>query len=91
MNQVVHQHAPRVPIGHRLLLTIEGAAALLSMSRTAFKSHLAAGRIGPRAIRFGRSVRFSRDELATWAGAGCPPRERWVDIRSAQRPVEDPP
>ena len=60
-----------------ILVTTAGAAALLAMSETGFRTQLAAGRIGPREIRFGKSVRYCRTELERWAAAGCPKRIEW--------------
>ena len=61
-----------------VLLTLPMAAAWLSMSATAFRTQEAAGRIGPRPVRFGRSVRYVRSELERWAAAGCPRRVDWL-------------
>ncbi len=68
-----------------LLVKIDDAARMLGMSKTAFKTHLAAGRIGPMPIRFGRSVRFSVAELADWCAQGCEGRQRWVEVQSESR------
>ena len=68
-----------------LLVNVDHAARLLGMSKTAFTANLAAGKIGPRPIRFGRSVRFSVAELAEWCHADCPPRVQWVEIRTARQ------
>ncbi len=65
-----------------VLVKTDDTARMLGMSKTAFKSHLASGRIGPMPIRFGRSVRFSVAELADWCAQGCMGRQRWVEVRS---------
>ena len=61
-----------------VLLTLPMAAASLSMSATAFRTQEAAGRIGPRPVKFGRSVRYVRSELERWGAAGCPRRADWL-------------
>ena len=72
-----------------LLVKTDDAARMLGMSKTAFKSHLASGRIGPLPIRFGKSVRFSVAELADRCAQGCMGRQRWVEIRSERRTSND--
>ena len=68
-----------------LLVNMEDAARMLGMSKTAFKTHLASGRIGPKPIRFGRSVRFSVAELSDWCAQDCLARERWLEVRAGER------
>jgi predicted DNA-binding transcriptional regulator AlpA len=41
------------------------------------------GRFGPTPTRLGRSVRFLAREVAAWAAAGSPARDRWAAIKSA--------
>lgn len=74
----MNAEAPTSPALAPLLLRTEDAAALLSMSRSGFDQFEAAGLIGPKPARFGRSIRWSRDELTRWAAAGCPPRCEWI-------------
>jgi excisionase family DNA binding protein len=69
--------------GQLLLLSVEQAAELCGLSRAMMYKQLAAGRIGPEPIRFGKAVRFSAEELRTWAAAGAPPRHEWASIRAA--------
>lgn len=70
------------------------AAAMLGLSLRAFQSLEKSGRIGPRPIRFGKSVRFSTEELRAWVRERCSRREVWVEnqaIRQAgagPRPTE---
>jgi excisionase family DNA binding protein len=59
-----------------LAVTSAEAAALLGIGRTTFLKLNSAGRV-PMPIRFGRSVRWRRDELRAWLNAGCPNRDRW--------------
>ncbi len=41
----------------------------------------ASGRLGPRPVRLGRLVRWSRQELEDWIAAGCPVRHVWEKQR----------
>ena len=68
---------PAPPTTPPLLGDARESARLLGISRTTFFSQLAAGRIGPRPIRIGRCLRFSREEIQRWCAAGCPPRNQW--------------
>ena len=77
------------PPAPAILLTTERAAAAIGMSETAFRTQLAAGRIGPEPIRFGRSVRWSRAALEAWAHAGCPRRLDWRRMRSGADALAD--
>jgi len=38
---------------------------------------LASGRIGPRPLRFGRTLRWRASEVRNWINSGCPRREAW--------------
>ncbi len=68
-----------------LLLDAAGAARLCGVSRTTWFAMVAAGRVPPAALRHGRVVRWSRDELAAWIAAGCPAADRWSTERKAGR------
>ncbi len=46
------------------------------------------GKLGPQALRFGRSVRFSVQEVKDWIRAGAPDRATWDRIRKDQEDVE---
>ena len=59
------------------LLTAAQAAEFLGISRSHLCSLVRQGRVGPRAAKLGRCSRWSREELAEWCRAGCPPREKW--------------
>ena len=59
-----------------LLLSGSEAASLLGLSRSAFYRLNLKGLV-PRAIRFGRLMKWSRTELTAWVDAGCPAREEW--------------
>lgn len=39
------------------------------------------GRLGPRPVRFGKLIRWRRDELEAWIRAGLPCREVWEKRR----------
>jgi predicted DNA-binding transcriptional regulator AlpA len=39
----------------------------------------------PKPIRLGGSVRWNRQEITDWFGAGCPDRQTWEATREAQR------
>jgi excisionase family DNA binding protein len=56
------------------------AARLLGISRAHFLRLHAACRI-PEPVRIGRCVRWNRDELQTWFGAGAPAAEQWQVIK----------
>jgi len=42
----------------------------------------ASGRL-PRPVRFGRSVRWSAEELRDWLAAGAPTRDGWEAMRQS--------
>lgn len=66
-----------------LLLDARAAATFCGVSRAHWLSMHSAGLV-PLPVRLGRCVRWNRDELAAWAAAGCPARERWEALK-AQR------
>ena len=61
-----------------LLLDAKAAAALIGVSRSSFLRLDATGQIGPTSVRLGRRRLWSRDALADWIRAGCPPRCVWL-------------
>jgi len=71
----------------RLLLSAKEAAQLLGVSRSSFYSLLSSGRIGPVGIRFGRSVRWSVEEIRAWILAkdhrtgSLPNRDKWLALQ----------
>jgi predicted DNA-binding transcriptional regulator AlpA len=74
--------------GQPLLLTHAQSAALCGMSLASWHRRLAAGQVGPRAIRVGGSsmVRFSRPALEDWIARGCPSRDEYDGLlRTAER------
>ena len=64
----------------RLALPDAGVAKLLSISKRHVHALNASGRL-PRPIRLGRSVRWRADEIRAWLDAGCPPRDKWEEMR----------
>ena len=65
-----------------LLLSAEDSANFLGIGRTLFYSMYSSGRLGPLPIRFGRRVLWDRRELEAWVEAGCPKRDRWLDVEN---------
>lgn len=68
------------PNAGRLMLDCMEAAALLGVSRAMYWKLHSQARI-PLPIRFGRVVRWRKQELEAWIAAGCPPRDRWDPIK----------
>ena len=58
------------------LLTADGAAQVLGLSRSAFYRLHSSGRV-PQPVRLGGAVRWRAEELRAWVRAACPPRARW--------------
>ena len=64
-----------------LLVSAEDSAKLLGISRSQFYRLHSAGKI-PLPIRsLGRPM-WSRKELDAWVDAGCPAREKWLEIKT---------
>ena len=76
------QNNPNSP--QKAALGARDVAALLGVSARHVWSLHAQGGI-PRPIRLGRCVRWRRRELLTWLDAGCPPRDRWEELRASSR------
>ena len=69
----------------RLLLRVTEVAAVLGVSKNhVLKMHVS-GQLGPRPIRLGRAVRWSREEIAAWVAAGCPARNKWTPHRQSDK------
>jgi len=58
---------------------------LCGIGKTCLYRLLATEAFGPKPLRLGRAVRFSRSEIAAWIAAGCPPRARWEAMRGGRR------
>lgn len=66
--------------GAPLAITLRELAELLHMSHRHLERLEAAGKIGPRPIRFGRSKRYLLDGtggIRAWLAAGAPDRREW--------------
>jgi predicted DNA-binding transcriptional regulator AlpA len=68
-----------------LLVDAAAAAALCGVSRATWFAWHSAGKC-PLPVRPGgqRCVRWRRDELSAWVGAGCPARDRWQTMRGTK-------
>lgn len=63
-------------------LTLDDAAAYLSISRSALDRGIDDGTIAPRPVNFGaRCPRMIRAELDRWLAAGCPCRPAWLAMQ----------
>ena len=65
----------RLNIGEGLLLTKEEFAGLLQVGVSTFDRYRAAGRVGPRELRIGGSLRWSRAEVEGWTKRPTPSGE----------------
>lgn len=61
-----------------LLIGVNDACKLLSISRAHYFEQRSAGRIGPSEIKLGRKILLRADEVRDWVAAGCPPRRSWT-------------
>lgn len=60
-----------------LLITSKEFMQLLGISQAAFFRLRAGGRIGPRSIKLGRSIRWDSAEVQEWIAAKCPNSRVW--------------
>lgn len=74
--QTTHATAPQAP----LLVDAKGLAAMLGIGRSHVHELRLSGRL-PEPVYLGRSVRWSAEELRRWIDAGCPAKERWLQIK----------
>ena len=63
-----------------LLLSADQAAAFLGIGRSHLYSLHSSGRL-PLPVKLGRRTLWRRDELSAWVAAGCPSRDKWINIR----------
>lgn len=63
-----------------LMINDRGAARLCGIGRTAWLSHVSAGKT-PAPVRLGRRVLWNREEIEAWCKAGCPSREKWESMK----------
>jgi predicted DNA-binding transcriptional regulator AlpA len=68
----------------QLLIDAKKAAEILSISRAHFLSLYSSGRIGPLPVRLGKAVRWRSGELRAWVNAGCPSREKWLEVYNGE-------
>ena len=59
------------------LITSRRFMEILGISQAAFFRLRAAGRIGPRSVKLGRSVRWDIEEVQEWIAAKCPNSRQW--------------
>ena len=75
-------------ISQLLPQTLAVDAATLATSLGVSLRHLrrmeASGALGPRPLRFGRSVRYSVAEVQEWIRAGAPDRKTWQQIKTEE-------
>lgn len=60
-----------------LLITSKVFMEQLGISQAAFFRLRAGGRIGPRSIKLGRSIRWDAAEVQEWIKAKCPNSRQW--------------
>jgi hypothetical protein len=63
-----------------LLVGAEDAARALGIGRTSFLLADKTGEIGPQSVRIGGRRLWVLAELRAWTLAGCPARQRWVEL-----------
>jgi len=64
---------------HKLLVSADRAAAMLSVSRSKLYAMHNSGRLGPLPIRLGGRSLWSTDQLSRWVEGGCKRRELWLE------------
>ncbi len=74
-------NAPQPKTSDPLALSKAELARALGISERHLHTLDRTGRLGPRAIRLNRSVRYSRAEVEAWLAAGAPPRTEWDSQR----------
>ena len=68
-----------------LLLNVRATARALGISRQTVGIWNRTGRL-PVPVRMGRRSLFWRaDELVAWVRQGCPPRQRWENMKGVRR------
>jgi predicted DNA-binding transcriptional regulator AlpA len=66
-----------------LLVDVVELARMLSVGRTSIFRMQHAGLLGPRPVRLCRRVLWRKAEVERWVEAGCPPRTRWPENKTA--------
>ena len=61
------------------LISVSDLAKMLSLSRRQIHRLRASGKIGPKDIRIGGSIRFRAEEVLSWINStpSCPDRQTW--------------
>lgn len=72
---VLDSNIPEQP--QALLITSRQFMEMLNISQAAFFRLRAGGRIGPRSIKLGRSIRWDAAEVQEWIKAKCPNARTW--------------
>ncbi len=67
----------QVPV---LLVGAEDAAWALGIGRTSFLLADKTGELGPQSVKIGGRRLWVVAELSAWVLAGCPARQRWVEL-----------
>ncbi len=71
-----------------LLVDCKTAAGMIGVGVSTFYAMDRSGELGPLGIRLRRRRLWSREELAAWVRAECPPRTIWAAM--ARNPKERP-
>jgi predicted DNA-binding transcriptional regulator AlpA len=82
-NQAVEE--VKSPVLMPLLVGAPAVAKLLSVSVSQVWSMHASGTLGVLPIRLGGRTLWRRAELEAWTEAGCPNRDRWLDMRKVKK------
>ena len=67
-----------------ILLSVTETARTLGISPRLLSKLNSSGQL-PQPIRLGRRTLWAADELRDYVRAGCPSRERWRQMKEAQR------
>lgn len=68
-----------------LLVSATDAARILGIGRTKFLEMHKTGCLGPMAIQFGKRKVWRVLDLKNWVAAGCPHRDKWLDMKGGTR------
>ena len=78
-------HRRPIPVIESLLIDGRTLARLLSVSLRTLHAMRRSSRLPLRTIRLARYVRFDRNEVERWIGAGCPGAAQWHAINMRSR------
>ncbi len=65
------------PDDQSLLVDVNVACRMLSISRAKFFEARASGQFAPAVLKMGRKLLMRRWEIVAWVDAGMPPRRQW--------------